>query len=84
MGHCGGWRGAVPVPTLAWTPDHITRANFFDRAAFALGPADARGDDQCLAERMSVPIRACALLERDDCAAGAANIPALLAGRELR
>src|SRR5690348_1078291 len=70
MCHCGGWRGAVPMLLVGREPDDIAWADFLDRAAFALDPAAAGGDDQGLAERMRVPRGARAGLEGD---AGAGN-----------
>jgi hypothetical protein len=61
---------AVPVPSLARTPDHVAGADFRLRAALALGPADTGGDDQRLAERMRVPVCARARLKGYDRAPG--------------
>jgi hypothetical protein len=53
-----------------WNPDDIARTDLLDRAALTLGATATRGDDQGLAERMRMPVRARARLEGD---AGAAN-----------
>jgi hypothetical protein len=45
--------------------------NFFDRAAFVLGPAEAGGDDDGLAEGMGMPRGAGAGFERNDGSSGA-------------
>src|SRR6185437_11531805 len=66
MGHRGGRRGAVPVLLARREPDHVTRPDFLDRAALALHPAEARGDDQGLAERMRMPGGPRTGLEEDD------------------
>ena len=47
-------RRTVPVLVVRRTPDDIAGADFLDRPAFALRPADARRDDQRLSERMRV------------------------------
>ncbi len=65
MGHGGGRRRAVPVLVTGRAPDHVTGADFDDRAALALGPAAPGGDDQGLAERMGMPGAARAGLEGD-------------------
>jgi len=44
-------------------PHDIARAHFFNRAAIALNPAEAGGDQQGLAQGMRVPIGARAWLE---------------------
>ena len=63
-------RGAVPVLFAGREPDHITRPDLLDRAAFALGPAAAGRHDESLAKRMLVPGCPGARLEGD---AGALN-----------
>src|SRR5207249_1175572 len=45
--------------------DHVTQPDFLHRSAFALDPAAAGGDDQCLSQRVRVPRGPCARLERD-------------------
>src|SRR5271157_5509602 len=70
MGHGCGWSGAVPVLLAGREPDHVTRPDFLHRAAFALDAAATGRDDQRLTQRMRMPGRAGAGLERD---AGAAN-----------
>src|SRR3954447_803780 len=53
--HQARWRGAVPV-VLPWLEeDPVTRSDHLDRAAFALAEAEAFGDPDRLAERVSVP-----------------------------
>ena len=61
--HSRGWRGAVPVLLAGRNPDDVTRANFFNRAAPALGPAATGRDDERLAERVCMPCCARARLE---------------------
>ena len=68
--HGRGRRGAVPVLLARREPDHVARPDFLDRAAPALRPAAAGRHDQGLAQRVRVPCRAGAGLERD---AGAAH-----------
>ena len=46
-------------------PDHVAGANLLDGTALALHEAQTESDDQRLAERMGVPCRARARLERD-------------------
>src|SRR5262249_9765762 len=58
-------RSAVPVLFVWREPDHVARADLLDRPAVALDPAGAEGDDQGLAEGMSMPGRARARLEGD-------------------
>src|SRR5271165_4922546 len=65
MGHCRCRRGAVPVLLTRRNPDHIPRPDLFDRAAFALRPAAARGHNKSLTERMRMPSRPCTRLECD-------------------
>jgi hypothetical protein len=48
MAHGRGGRGAVPVLLIRWYPNHVTRPDFPNRAAFALNPAAAGGDNQGL------------------------------------
>ena len=55
-------------------PDHVAGPDLLDRAALALRPAAAGGDDQRLPERMRVPCGARARLEGD------AALPATRAG----
>jgi hypothetical protein len=51
--------------------------DFFDRAALALNPTDAGGDDDGLAEWMCVPHGASAGLEGDVTTADARGLPSL-------
>ena len=53
--HGGRWRGPMPVFLFRWEPDHITRADFFDRSSPPLNPAAAGGYDESLPKRMGVP-----------------------------
>src|SRR5207244_8836145 len=66
VGHRAGRRRAVPMLVLGRAPDDVAGADLDDRLAVALGPADARGDDQGLAERVAVPGGSRAGLEGDD------------------
>ena len=61
--HGGGRRGPMPVLLTRSEPDHVTGANLLDRPSPALGQAAARGDNQGLTKRMSVPCRPRAGLE---------------------
>ena len=63
----------MPVPSLARTPDHVAGADFRLWTTFALGPANAEGDDQGLAERVGMPVGSGAGLEADDRASGASR-----------
>ena len=65
VGH-GFVRGrAVPVLVLGGAPQDVAGVEFQLRSALDLGPADAFGDDQGLAQRMDVPGGACAGVEDD-------------------
>ena len=64
MSHRGCRRSSVPVFLSRRKPDHVTRSNFLNRTFPALSPAAAGGDDQRLTERMRMPGRARAGLER--------------------
>jgi hypothetical protein len=55
----------MPVLFAGGKPDDVARPDFLDRTALALRPAAAERDDEGLAERMGMPGRACARLERD-------------------
>src|SRR3954468_20482789 len=63
--HGRGRRGAVPVLLARREPDHVARPDLLDWASPALRQAAASGHNQCLAERMGVPRRSGAGLERD-------------------
>src|ERR1700733_12965376 len=65
MGHRGSRRGTVPMLFAGSEPDHITRANFFDRTFPALCSAAASRHDESLPERMRMPRRPGAGLEGD-------------------
>src|SRR5436305_10331361 len=65
MRHRRVGRSAMPVFLARRTPHDVTRPDILNRAAFALHPAEAGGNDQRLAERMRVPCRARARLEGD-------------------
>src|SRR5882724_3551072 len=73
--HRGRRRRAVPVLFFWREPDDIARMDFFNRAALALNPTDAGGDDDGLAEWMGVPHGASAGLEGDVTAADARGLP---------
>ena len=59
----------MPMLDARRYPDDVAGPDFLDRAAPVLAQADARRDDQRLAERMRVPGGARARLERHDAAA---------------
>src|SRR3954470_2608234 len=63
--HRRGRGRAMPVLLVRWEPHHVSRPDLLDRAAVALGKAEAGCDDQRLPERMGVPRRARAGFERD-------------------
>ena len=52
-------------------PENVSGIDLHDRAAFALRPAFAGGDDQCLSQRMTVPRRPRSGLEGHSCASHA-------------
>lgn len=52
-GVCGG--SSVPVLFVGGEPHYVAGAELFYWAAEALGPAEAGGDDEGLAEGMGVP-----------------------------
>src|SRR5437867_971395 len=72
--HGRGWRCAVPMLLTGWKPNHVTRPDFFDRAAPALHEATASRHNQGLAQRVSVPGCPSAWLERDTRAEHACRI----------
>jgi hypothetical protein len=74
VAHRGRRRRAMPVLFAGRKPDNVTGADFLDRAALALHPAATGRHDKCLSERMRVPGRARAGLERDAGAADARRI----------
>src|SRR4051794_35581061 len=61
--HAGRRGGAVPVPQTGRDPDHIAGANLIDGSTFTLDPADTRGDNEDLSDRMRVPSGASTGLE---------------------
>src|SRR6266550_3978349 len=61
----------MPMPLFRRAPDYIAGTRFDFRLTFALHPAAARGDKQCLSERMPMPSGARARLKRDARAAHA-------------
>src|SRR5205814_1977961 len=65
VGHGRGRRGTVPVLFARRKPDHVPRPDFLDRAAPPLCAAAAGRHDQRLAQRVGVPRRPGAGLERD-------------------
>jgi hypothetical protein len=58
-------------------PDDVTGPDLLDRAALALHPTEPSGDDQRLTERVRVPGRAGAGLERDLASTDAGGIRSL-------
>src|SRR5437764_2265037 len=67
--HGRGCRGTVPMLLTRRKPDHVTRPNFLNRAPPALYQPTASRHDQGLTQRVGVPCRAGAWLERDTGAA---------------
>src|SRR2546425_4579021 len=63
--HGSGHRGAVPMLLTRRNPDHVTGPNLLDWPSPALREARAGRHDQGLAERVRVPGRPGASLERD-------------------
>src|SRR5829696_9712928 len=63
--HRSSRRRAVPVLDARRKPDHVPGSNLLFRAAPLLHEAKARRDEKGLADRMRVPSRAGAGLERD-------------------
>ena len=66
--------------SLRRAPDHVTRSYFHFWTAFALHPPTPGRDDQGLPERVGVPCRAGAGLERDTRATRACRIGCLEQG----
>src|ERR1044071_2125186 len=64
----------MPVPLFGRAPDHVARTYLALRAALALHPAAARGDDQSLPEWMAVPRGPGPRLEGDERAAHAGRV----------
>src|SRR3989441_8740765 len=63
--HGGGCRSAVPMLLTRRYPDHVTGPNHLDRASPAPRETAASRHDQGLAQRVRVPGRPGAGLERD-------------------
>src|SRR5436305_4044732 len=63
--HRRSWRGAMPMLLTRLEPHHIARPDLFDRLPVALNETTPRGDDENLAERVSMPGCARAGLEGD-------------------
>lgn len=68
--HRSRGRGAVPMLQPRRKPNDIARANLLHGTPFALHPAEARGDDERLSQRMSVPGSASTGLEDDQRSGG--------------
>lgn len=66
MRQSNGRSGTVPVFLARWEPDYVTWPNLFDRSSPALDPAATGGDDEGLAQGMSVPGGSGSRLKRDD------------------
>src|SRR5947208_2541850 len=73
-------RGAVPMLLTRREPDHVPRPNLLDRPSPALCQAAASCHNQRLAQRLSVPCRPSAGLERDTGADRACRIVCLKQG----
>ena len=80
MRHGRGRRGPVPMPHAWREPDHVTRTNLLDRAAFLLDPAAAGRDDEGLPQRVGMPRRPGAGFERDAGTGRACRSPRLEQG----
>jgi len=74
VAHGGVRRRPVPVLLAGRASDDLAGADFLNRAAFALHPAAAEGDDQRLSGRMGVSGGADARLEGDMATAGRAGV----------
>jgi hypothetical protein len=74
VGHGGVGSRAVPVPAARFAPDDVAGTDLGLGLAFALVPADARGDDQGLAQRVGVPGASRAGLKADQRAGRASRI----------
>jgi hypothetical protein len=74
MGHGRGGTGPMPMFLSRRDPDHVTRSNFLNGAAPALHPAAASRYNEGLAQRVRVPDRPGAGLERDTAPGGACRI----------
>src|SRR5947209_2063995 len=64
----------MPMLLTGRKPDHIAGPNLLDRAALALNPTAAGGDNQSLAERVRMPGGAGTRLECDAAAADTCRI----------
>src|SRR5207247_5099411 len=69
--------GAVPMLLTRWEPDHVPRPNLLDQPSPALCQTATSCHDQRLAQRVSVPCRPSAGLERDTGADRACRIECL-------
>jgi hypothetical protein len=65
VGHGRRWRRAVPMLLARRKPDHIAGPDFFNRPAPALRATATRGHNQRLPQRMGMPGRPGAGLERN-------------------
>src|SRR4051794_24160257 len=55
VGHSRARRRSMPVLLARREPDHVSRTDFFDGAAFTLSPAETGRHDQRLPQRVRVP-----------------------------
>src|SRR6266487_3720900 len=74
VSHCSCRRRAVPMLLVRRKPDYIAWANFLDRSALTLRPAEAGGNYQRLTEWMCMPGGASTRLECDSCATNACRL----------
>src|SRR3954462_9307203 len=65
VGHSPGRSRSMPVLLARREPDHVSRTDFFDRAAFPLSPAETGRHDQRLPQRVRVPRSPGTGFERD-------------------
>jgi hypothetical protein len=75
--HGRGGRGTVPMFLARRKPDDVAGMDFLNRAALALRAPAARRHNQGLSQRMRVPRRPRAWLERDDRARNPRGIASL-------
>ena len=71
VGHRGRGPRAVPMPLVRRDRDDVARPDLLDRPALSLEAADSGKNDECLAQRVGVPVGPSTRLERDHRGGGA-------------